>query len=126
MHQEDNLLIPENTSKQFFFMVDFKQPFKHIFSDLSENLKSILSLKKCILTVSHIDFQGDRKNTDVILYENQANKDISDGGELLSLMECIGKIPDPIRQHYNILLDKPKQSNKKSKKVSNSHLKQHK
>lgn len=103
----NDLLIPENTSKQFFYQMDFQQPNPNTFSELAADFKQHPVLSKCVFIVSHLDFQGNTNRTELVLYDamNPKWRDDRDDVKLekiLAAMECMVKIPQPIRQHYKV------------------------
>lgn len=105
----ENLLIPENTSKQFFFLIDFEQPIPDAFSKLAAELKELRSLQRCVFTVRHLDFRGKEHVTNLVLFDASDQrwlrnaKGDSEFEQMLAATECIGKVPQPVRQRYNLL-----------------------
>ena len=104
----NDLLIPENTSKQFFYFMDFQQPSPDAFSELATDLKSLNVLRKCVFIVPHLDFRGKSNKTELVLFDAMNPKWLGDGEDVglarvLAAMECVGKIPQPVRQRYKLL-----------------------
>jgi hypothetical protein len=103
-----NLFIPENTSKQFFYSMDFDQPTGNPFAKIALEMKSLNSLKKCVVGVSYIDFRGATHAIKLVIYDANTKKNSSNeslfinAGRILNALECIGKIPQPIREKYGI------------------------
>lgn len=102
-----DLLIPENSSKQYFYMMDSQQPLSNIYPDLVADIKRGAKLTKCVFVITHLDFQGKNHKNELILYDAsdpkwQGNGNEIDHGKFLSELECRGKIPQPVRKHYGI------------------------
>lgn len=105
-----NLLIPEHTSKQYFFTMDFNQAVPNIFSKFAANTKSLLSIKKCIVFVTDTDFRGKERNTRFVIFDADTYGKLGPATTsdvvlkaMLGVEGCFIKIPQPIRQHYKIL-----------------------
>lgn len=106
-----NLLIPENTSKQFFFFVNSPQYAPDVFQKLADDLQSIDSLRKCTVTVMYLDFTGKTRKFDVVIFDADAVRKATEENRVESLFErimgvtgCIIKIPKPVREKYKLPL----------------------
>ncbi len=103
-----DLLIPEGSGKQYFYLMDIQQYLPGVYENLAAEFKNNARLRKCVLVVSHIDFQGDTHNTEVIVYDDSDQKWVANRKKdaefvrLMAELECKGKIPQPVRRHYDM------------------------
>lgn len=103
----ENLLLSENTSKQFFYVVDHKQPVEKAFENLAMDLDTLLSLTRCTFSISHISFRGQEQRTDLVIFDSERASQVSRSSDeetrykrLMGALECLGKIPQPIRRQF--------------------------
>jgi hypothetical protein len=104
----ENLLLPENTSKQFFFAVRANQPLPGpVFKNLADDIRTytLNAVEKCIVVVSYLDFSGKKRKRELVLFDSggprieEAQDDKSRTFfRLLGASECIGKIPADLRR----------------------------
>ncbi|WP_259781615.1 hypothetical protein [Aestuariispira ectoiniformans] len=112
----EQLLIPPGQSKQFFYQVDFRQPFPDVFEQLGHAAKKHTDLHKCTFRVDYSDFKGEHQTVEIVLFDkaitplpeatSQLSQNDSDEAILtwtFSVTECIGKIPQPLRKKFKIV-----------------------
>jgi hypothetical protein len=101
----DDLLVPENSSKQFFFVVDSRQDIPDQMQELSTDLHDINSLKQCTVLVTYQDFSGKQEKIELPIFGAGAKRRFTEMGEvghILDAEECIGKIPEDLREKYKL------------------------
>lgn len=103
----DDLLIPENSSKQYFYLMDSQQPSPDFYQNLAAEIKSGAKLTKCVFVITHLDFQGEENKDELIIYDAadpkwQGQEEDVKFRRFLSELGCRGKIPQPIRKQYGI------------------------
>jgi hypothetical protein len=104
----ENLLVPENTSKQFFFAVRNVQPLPgDVFKKLADDIESytLNAITRCTVLVSYLDFSGKMRKSELVLFDASGAKiqEAKKGDErtfsrILGAAECIGKIPQDVRR----------------------------
>jgi hypothetical protein len=105
VESRESLLIPENTSKQFFFGVDPVQVPEDPFPKIASDIKDIRSVKRCTLEVEYQDFSGKETSVELTIFDAAAPRNIRGATDLdlmLGPLECIGKIPEDVRQKYHM------------------------
>jgi hypothetical protein len=100
----DELFIPENTSKPFYFSVRAQQPPATAgVNALIKELKAdnATKIQRCALFVTYYDFNGQEQSVTLTLFDASDKKfqtDLDHQEDLarrdLAAAECIGKLPD--------------------------------
>jgi hypothetical protein len=101
----ESLLIPENTSKQFFFAVDPVQVPEDPFPKVASDIKDFRSIKRCTLAVEYQDFSGKETSVELTIFDAARPRTIrgaTDVDLMLGPLECIGKIPEDVRLKYQM------------------------
>ena len=109
-----NLLIESKSSKEYYFVIDVDRTSRDLpdeFKQLGDNLKGLLSIKKCILNVSIQNFNGTQVTTPILIFDTENPVPVGRKIDaqniifyrILGADECLGKIPAPIRQKYHII-----------------------
>ena len=104
----EGLLVAENSSKQFFFAMDFNQSLPNSgFAELAAEFKKsgYESVSECVFMVSNTTFKGNQENTAITIFSKGAIEKAEPPEwrflrTMLEASECIGKVPYPIRKQY--------------------------
>lgn len=110
----ESLLIPENSSRQYFFYLMPAQPIEGAFERLAADFDNLLSLKRCSFSVSHLTFRGREQREELLIFDvknakNHLSAEMSSDIDLqrtLGALECVAKIPLSLREQYKILKKK--------------------
>ena len=123
----DNLLIPAETSKQFYYYATKEQPFRDTYDLIANDFKNFFSVRKCIMTLTYYDFYGDKITEEHLIHKFRKTKYNPDDPKLTedlqSASECFGKLPLTIRQKYDISGFKKNVENPSIKEIRQSNQK---
>ncbi len=105
----ENLLIPENTSKQFFYKAAInKGLLNHGLNSSVKGPKDITKITNCTVKIGHQTFSGKQKIKEIIIYERKTKLQGDSWPiaaewvkeNLKGLLECTAKIPEEERQKF--------------------------
>ena len=93
-----DLLIPENTSKQFFFFVNPEQRYPDDpWQSLANDLPDIWALKGCVVSLSYLDFSGELRTVDIPIFGEGSKHNVFKNRRgwliLLKLKSAWGRYP---------------------------------
>lgn len=105
----DSLAVPEGLSKQFYYQMALGDLYLEDFKKLaSERNLTIENIQRCEFIVSYTNFDGKVGKESLVIFDRSKIKKTKNNLEYalrsLDSMDCLLKIPDPLREQYKLFM----------------------